>query len=48
VAAAHARVRQDVPFMAEDRVLYPDVEAVTALVRDGHLVAAVEAAVGPL
>lgn len=48
VAAAHAHVRAVVPFMAEDRVLYPDVEAVTEMLRSGALVRAVEIAVGPL
>lgn len=31
-------IRREVPFMEEDRVLYPDVDAAVALVRDGQLV----------
>ncbi len=31
-------IRQEVPFMEEDRVLYPDIHAAVALVHDGRLV----------
>ncbi|MEM1417451.1 MAG: histidine ammonia-lyase [Myxococcota bacterium] len=48
VAAALARVREDVPPLDGDRALYPDIAAAEALVTRGALVAAAEAAVGPL
>lgn len=48
VAAAHRAVRARIPFMDQDRVLYPDVEAIALMIRDGSLLAAVEAEVGPL
>ncbi|MEL6185127.1 MAG: histidine ammonia-lyase, partial [Myxococcota bacterium] len=48
VAAAHRAVREVVPFMNEDRVLYRDVAALEGHIRDGHLIAAVEAEIGPL
>jgi histidine ammonia-lyase len=35
--AAHALLRERVPPMAQDRYLAPDIEAATALVRDGSL-----------
>ncbi|MFT3974562.1 MAG: histidine ammonia-lyase [Amaricoccus sp.] len=44
LAAALARLRQDVAPLAEDRYLAPDLEAAAALVRDGALVAASGAA----
>ena len=47
-AAALAATRELVPFLEEDRQLKPDVEAAIEIVRSGALVAAVEAAVGPL
>lgn len=47
-AAALACVRQVVPFMEQDRVLYLDVDAITHLIRSGAVVAATEVAVGPL
>jgi histidine ammonia-lyase len=34
---AHALLRQDVPAMAQDRFLSPDIEHATSLVRDGSL-----------
>jgi len=40
VAAAHARLRADVPALAFDRALHPDIQAALALVRSGELVAA--------
>jgi histidine ammonia-lyase len=48
VAAALARLRQDVPMLGEDRYLAPDMAAAEALVRDGSLVTAAEDAVGAL
>lgn len=48
VEAAHACLREVVPPLTEDRILHPDIEAATQLVRDGTLLAAVEAAIGPL
>lgn len=41
-AAAYRCIRSRVPFMPEDRILYPDMERVTDLVRSGGLVAAVK------
>ncbi|WP_058835670.1 histidine ammonia-lyase [Luteimonas abyssi] len=38
--AARARLRQDVPTMDEDRYIHPDLQAATALVTGGGLVAA--------
>jgi histidine ammonia-lyase len=35
--AAHGLLRQDVPAMPEDRLLAPDIERASALVRDGSL-----------
>ena len=40
IEAVHARLRQHVPPMMDDRVLHPDIEAALALVRDGALVEA--------
>ncbi len=48
VEAAWAMIRSIVPPLAEDRILHRDIAAVTALVRDGRLQHAVEAAIGPL
>jgi histidine ammonia-lyase len=48
VRAAHAEVRTRVPTLVDDRPLYKDIAEVRTLVRTGKLVAAVEAAVGPL
>jgi histidine ammonia-lyase len=48
VAAALGAVREHVAPMTEDRPLYADVEAVARLIEGGHLVAAVERAVGVL
>jgi histidine ammonia-lyase len=36
-AAAHALLRQHVPFMHHDRVLYPDIDRASSLVRSGTL-----------
>ena len=40
--AAHALLRQHVPFMAHDRVLYPDIERAASLVRSGALARAIK------
>jgi histidine ammonia-lyase len=48
VAAAQEAVRRKVPRMTGDRPLYKDIEAVNALIDSGTLLAAVEAAVGPV
>lgn len=48
VAAARREVRSKVPPMTGDRVLYPDIAAIEELLLSGSLLAAVEAAVGPL
>jgi histidine ammonia-lyase len=47
-AAAHAALRTRVPALTADRVIRDDLTAALALVEDGSLLAAVEAAVGPL
>jgi len=44
VAAAHAAVRQVVPSMEEDREIHRDIEAVSALIDSGALLAAAHAA----
>jgi len=44
VAAAHARVREVVPPMEEDREIHRDIEAVSALIDSGALLAAAHAA----
>ena len=44
VAAAHALVRQVVPSMEEDREIHRDIEAVSALIDSGELLAAAHAA----
>jgi histidine ammonia-lyase len=48
VAAAWAAIRSRVPTLDDDRPLYADIEAVTALIDDGSLKTAVEDAIGPL
>jgi histidine ammonia-lyase len=47
-AAARAAIREVVPFLDADRPLKADIDEAIALVECGDLVAAVEAAVGPL
>ncbi len=47
-AAAYAAVREVIPALGEDRVLAPDIDAATALVRGGRLLEAVERCVGVL
>ena len=46
--AVHAAVRAAVPFRTDDTPFEPDLEAATALVREGALVEAAEAEVGSL
>jgi len=46
--AAYQAVRSRVPYLAEDRVLATDIEAMVAVIRSGALVDAVERAVGAL
>jgi histidine ammonia-lyase len=46
--AAHDTVRSISPRLGDDRPLAPDIEAVAAAIKDGSLVAAVEAEVGEL
>lgn len=46
--AARSRIRERAAFLEVDRELRPDIDAVLGMVRDGSLVAAAEAAVGPL
>jgi histidine ammonia-lyase len=42
--AAHTLVRSAVPHLTGDRILYPDIGAVAAMVRDGSLARAVSEA----
>ena len=46
--AVYDRIRRDVKFMDEDRFLYPDLEYIYDLVREGTLVDLVEGMVGTL
>jgi histidine ammonia-lyase len=46
--ATHEAVRSLSPRLKDDRPLGPDIEAVAEAIRDGSLVAAVEAEVGEL
>jgi histidine ammonia-lyase len=48
VAAAHASVRSRVAALVEDRPLYVDIAAVRELLREGAILEAVTAVVGPL
>jgi len=48
VEAAYAVVRTVAAPLTEDRIFHKDISAVAALISDGRLVRAVEAAVGPL
>ncbi|MCA1598535.1 MAG: aromatic amino acid lyase, partial [Chloroflexi bacterium] len=38
--SVHALIRSEVPHLETDRVLYPDIERVTGMVRDGRIAAA--------
>lgn len=46
--AVYDRVRERVPFLDEDRFIYPDLEYIYDLLHSGELVEMVEAMVGPL
>ena len=48
MAAFYEKIREVVDFMEEDRILYPDIEKILKLVREGLIVEDVEAAVGEL
>jgi histidine ammonia-lyase len=48
VAAAHARLRENVPHLARDRYLARDIETARDLLRDGPLLRAAEKATGAL
>jgi histidine ammonia-lyase len=48
VAALHAALRERSPHLADDRSLTADIESVADGIRDGSLLAAAEAAAGPL
>jgi histidine ammonia-lyase len=48
VRATHAFIRSLSPRLGDDRPLAPDIEAVAGAIRDGTLIAAVEAEVGEL
>ncbi len=47
-AIAYDLIRREVPPLVDDRVLWPDIEAVRQLVASNEILAAVEAEVGPL
>ncbi|MEO1339358.1 MAG: aromatic amino acid lyase, partial [Myxococcota bacterium] len=48
VAAVHRTIRQEVPSLAEDRVLHNDIVTVERMIEDGRILRAAEEAVGPL
>ena len=48
VRAAHEVIRKHVDHLDEDRPLYPDHNAMAALVRSGEILEGVERSVGPL
>jgi histidine ammonia-lyase len=45
-AVAYELIRQRVPFLEQDAIMYPHIEAMRELVRSGELVKAVEGAIG--
>ena len=47
-AVAHAAIREQVPILDDDRPLYGDIEAITTLICNGDILAAVEETIGPL
>lgn len=47
-AAAYNAIREFVPRLDQDRVLYPDIESLTELIVSGRLLARVEAEIGEL
>jgi histidine ammonia-lyase len=46
--AAYKTIRAKLRRLINDRPLYPDINIVTKLVRDGSIVDAVEKAIGPI
>ena len=47
-AAAYRTIRKEVTFMEKDRPLYPDINKVAKMVREGSIVKAVESVVGQI
>jgi histidine ammonia-lyase len=45
---AYKLIREKVPFLEDDRVLWPDIEAIRLMVADNTILAAVEKEIGPL
>jgi histidine ammonia-lyase len=45
---AYKVIRQHVPYMAEDRELYIDIESIVKIMRSGEIVSAVEKAIGKI
>ncbi len=45
---AYELIREKVPFMKDDRVMYPDIEAIRQLIASNTILDAVERAIGPL
>lgn len=45
---AYDKIRQVVPHLEDDRVLYPDIEKITELVRSGEIVGVVESEIGEI
>lgn len=48
VRAAYTLVRENIPYLKEDTVIYPYLEEIKNLVKSGQLVARVEGSIGPL
>ena len=46
--AAYDVIRQHVPFLEEDRVLYPDINKIASLIWEGSILNAVENEVGEI
>jgi len=46
--AAYRRIREEIPFLEEDVILYPLIDAVLRLLRSGEVVASAEEAIGEL
>jgi histidine ammonia-lyase len=47
-AIAYDLIRSKVPFLKDDRVLYPDIEAIRQLIESNTILAAIEKEIGPL
>jgi len=45
---AYELIREKVPFMKDDRVMYPDIEAIRQLIESNTILDAVESEIGPL